>query len=89
MASEHPMHTLQASALINEAYIRLVGWKGGRFLNPAVTARWNVGGLVGPLIQRIRLGPSPPDRQGLLFRPLCAFLYLFNPAVQFRIAVGG
>jgi RNA polymerase sigma factor (TIGR02999 family) len=33
MAGEHPMHTLQASALINEAYIRLVGWKGSRLKN--------------------------------------------------------
>ena len=28
MAGERPMHTLQASALINEAYIRLAGWEG-------------------------------------------------------------
>src|SRR5262245_37462458 len=28
MAGERPMHTLQASALIHEAYIRLAGWEG-------------------------------------------------------------
>src|SRR5262249_58830569 len=28
MAGERPMNTLQASALINEAYVRLAGWEG-------------------------------------------------------------
>ncbi len=31
MASERPDHTLQASALINEAYIRLVDWKAAHW----------------------------------------------------------
>src|SRR5262249_56271054 len=33
MAGERPMHTLQASALINEAYIRLAGWNGIQWKN--------------------------------------------------------
>src|SRR5215510_14395663 len=35
MAGERPNHPLQATALINEAYIRLIGWKGVRWQNRA------------------------------------------------------
>ncbi|HET6647503.1 MAG TPA: sigma-70 family RNA polymerase sigma factor [Pyrinomonadaceae bacterium] len=33
MSREHPGHTLQTSALINEAYIRLINWKDVRWQN--------------------------------------------------------
>ena len=33
MAVERPSHTLQASALINEAYMRLVDWKKVKWSN--------------------------------------------------------
>ena len=35
MAGERPGHTLQATALINEAYIRLIDWKNVRWQNRA------------------------------------------------------
>ncbi len=35
MRGERPGHTLQTTALINEAYIRLVGWKDVRWQNRA------------------------------------------------------
>ena len=35
MAGERPSHPLQATALINEAYIRLIGWKNVRWQNRA------------------------------------------------------
>jgi RNA polymerase sigma factor (TIGR02999 family) len=35
MAGERPDHTLQASALVNEAYIRLIDWKNVRWQNRA------------------------------------------------------
>ena len=35
MASERPGHTLQATALVNEAYLRLGGAKGIKFQNRA------------------------------------------------------
>jgi RNA polymerase sigma factor (TIGR02999 family) len=35
MADERPGHILQATALVNEAYIRLVEWKEGRWQNRA------------------------------------------------------
>ena len=35
MRGEHPGHTLQTSALINEAYIRLIDWKNVRWQNRA------------------------------------------------------
>lgn len=35
MGRERGGHTLQTSALINEAYARLIGWKGARFENRA------------------------------------------------------
>src|SRR4029453_6182703 len=35
MAGERSDHSLQATALINEAYIRLVDWKGVRWQNRA------------------------------------------------------
>src|SRR5436190_13598663 len=33
MTAERPSHTLQASALINEAYLRLVDWKNVQWSN--------------------------------------------------------
>jgi RNA polymerase sigma factor (TIGR02999 family) len=33
MAAERPSHTLQASALINEAYLRLIDWKNVEWAN--------------------------------------------------------
>ena len=33
MAGERPTHTLQPTALINEVYIRLAGWKGAELQN--------------------------------------------------------
>src|SRR5262252_511137 len=35
MAGERPNHVLQTTALINEAYIRLIGWKNVRWQNRA------------------------------------------------------
>lgn len=35
MAEERPNHTLQATALINEAYVRLIGWKNAQWKNRA------------------------------------------------------
>jgi RNA polymerase sigma-70 factor, ECF subfamily len=35
MAAERPGHTLQATALINEAYVRLIDWKGVQWQNRA------------------------------------------------------
>lgn len=35
MAAERPDHTLQATALINEAYVRLIDWKGVQWQNRA------------------------------------------------------
>ena len=35
MASERPDHTLQATALVNEAYLRLIDWKPMRWQNRA------------------------------------------------------
>ena len=35
MAAERPNHPLQTTALINEAYIRLIGWKNIRWQNRA------------------------------------------------------
>src|SRR5688572_17295374 len=35
MAAERPGHTLQATALINEAYLRLIDWKGVQWQNRA------------------------------------------------------
>src|SRR5688572_18210010 len=35
MAGERPGHMLQATALVNEAYLRLVDWKGVRWQNRA------------------------------------------------------
>jgi RNA polymerase sigma factor (TIGR02999 family) len=35
MANERPDHTLQATALVNEAYLRLVDWKPMRWQNRA------------------------------------------------------
>src|SRR5262249_4617434 len=35
MAGERPNHPLQATALINEAYIRLLGWEAVRWHNRA------------------------------------------------------
>jgi RNA polymerase sigma factor (TIGR02999 family) len=35
MAGERPGHVLQATALVNEAYVRLVDWKGVRWQNRA------------------------------------------------------
>jgi RNA polymerase sigma factor (TIGR02999 family) len=35
MAGERPGHILQATALVNEAYMRLVDWKGARWQNRA------------------------------------------------------
>jgi RNA polymerase sigma-70 factor (ECF subfamily) len=35
MAGERPGHVLQATALVNEAYMRLVDWKGARWQNRA------------------------------------------------------
>jgi RNA polymerase sigma-70 factor (ECF subfamily) len=35
MRQERPGHTLQTTALINEAYLRLIGWKNDRWQNRA------------------------------------------------------
>src|SRR5437762_10038396 len=35
MGREHAGHTLQTSALVNEAYVRLINWKSARFENRA------------------------------------------------------
>src|SRR4029079_2858057 len=35
MAGERPGHVLQTTALVNEAYVRLVDWKGGEWTNRA------------------------------------------------------
>jgi len=35
MAAERPGHTLQATALVNEAYLRLIDWKNVRWQNRA------------------------------------------------------
>jgi len=35
LARERPGHTLQTSALVNEAYLRLIKWKGARFQDRA------------------------------------------------------
>ena len=35
MAREHAGHTLQTTALVNEAYVRLIRWKDARFENRA------------------------------------------------------
>jgi hypothetical protein len=35
MAGERPDHTLQATALVNEAYLRLIDWKEVRWQNRA------------------------------------------------------
>lgn len=35
MAGEHQQHTLQATALLNEAYMRLIDWKNVRWQNRA------------------------------------------------------
>src|SRR5262245_5675930 len=35
MRQERPGHTLQTTALINETYLRLIGWKDSRWQNRA------------------------------------------------------
>ncbi len=35
MQGERPGHTLQATALVNEAYVRLIGWKNVQWQNRA------------------------------------------------------
>ncbi len=35
MRGERPDHTLQATALVNEAYLRLIDWKNARWQNRA------------------------------------------------------
>ena len=38
MKRERPGHLLQTTALVNEAYLRLIDWKGVSWQN---RARWN------------------------------------------------
>ena len=60
MAGERPNHPLQTTALINEAYIRLIGWKNVRWQNRAhffgVSARFMRRVLVDAA--RARRGPK-------------------------------
>ncbi len=48
MSRERPDHTLQTSALINEAYVRLIDWKTARFENRA-----HFFGVAAQLMRRI------------------------------------
>lgn len=48
MRAERPGHTLQPSALLNEAYVRLIGWKSARFEN-----RRHFFGVAAQLMRRI------------------------------------
>ena len=48
MSRERPDHTLQTSALINEAYVRLIDWKTARFQNRA-----HFFGVAAQLMRRI------------------------------------
>jgi RNA polymerase sigma factor (TIGR02999 family) len=48
MAQERPNHTLQATALVNEAYMRLMGWKDARWENRA-----HFVGVAAQLMRRI------------------------------------
>jgi RNA polymerase sigma-70 factor (ECF subfamily) len=78
MAAERPNHALQATALINEAYIRLIGWKNVRWQNRA-----HFFGVSARLMRRILVDEARarrgPKRRGdvsdtaldeaLVFRP--------------------
>jgi len=78
MAGERPNHLLQTTALINEAYIRLIGWKNVRWQNRA-----HFFGVSARLMRRIlvdaaRAGKGPKRRgdfsdtsldEAFVFRP--------------------
>src|SRR5215469_6260119 len=78
MAGERPNHSLQTTALINEAYIRLIGWKNVRWQNRA-----HFFGVSARLMRRIlvdaaRAGKGPKRRgdfsdtsldEAFVFRP--------------------
>ena len=48
LSHEQPGHTLQTSALVNEAYVRLIDWKNARFENRA-----HFFGVAAKLMRRI------------------------------------
>jgi len=66
MGRERAGHTLQTSALVNEAYVRLIKWKDGRFQNRAhffgVSAQLMRRILVDFARSRNRAGAPPPQR---------------------------
>jgi len=66
MGRESAGHTLQTSALVNEAYVRLIKWKDGRFQNRAhffgVSAQLMRRILIDFARSRNRARAAPPQR---------------------------
>src|ERR1044071_4531855 len=54
LARERPGHTLQPTALVNEAYVRLINWKDARFENRA-----HFFGVSAQLMRRILFDFAP------------------------------
>ena len=66
LARERPGHTLQPTALVNEAYVRLINWKDARFENRA-----HFFGVSAQLMRRILVDfarSRPRDRDGGVVR---------------------
>jgi len=78
MSRERPGHVLQTSALINEAYIRLIDWKNVRWQNRA-----HFFGVAAQLMRRI-LVDFARDRQ-YLKRGGGAFLVSLSEAASFAV----
>ena len=59
MAGERPGHVLQATALVNEAYLKLVDWKGVQWANRA-----HFFGIAANLMRRVLVDHARSNRQG-------------------------
>jgi len=58
MAGERPGHVLQATALVNEAYLKLVDWKGVQWANRA-----HFFGIAANLMRRVLVDHARSNRQ--------------------------
>jgi RNA polymerase sigma factor (TIGR02999 family) len=78
MTGERPNHQLQATALINEAYIRLIGWKNVRWQNRA-----HFFGVSARLMRRILVDAARarkgPKRRGDLSDTSLDETFVFRP----------